>query len=426
MKNLKALIFLFLANTVSGFSQGITMIAIPWVLVNGGAGPNGKLMNASMVATVTLLSLFWGLYAGTLIDKYNRKHIFLTLNGVDSLILLSVAAFGFWSGGVPFPLMALVFCITIFTFNVHYPNLYAFVQELFEPRLYGKVNSAIELQGQITNFLGMMAGGMLLTGTPDFAWWPTAWDFEAWPLHRIFLLDGITYAAAFFLISQIPYRPDPDRTVDQGNVLRRIRLGFDYLKDHRPLLLFGIASFLIFFSILVLVQVMLPVYVNDYLQEEAVILASFEALFALGAAMAGIMGLTALIRRSSIIKQVILLLLSATVIYLVSALTHSVRITLIAAVFLGICNAGARILRITYIVSIVPNRVIGRVNSFFNVVNVLMRFTFISLLTIPFFSGEGNGGNIIYAFLLLAGILFIGAMALIFRFQTFEQRAMSD
>ena len=73
---------------VAGFAQGITMLSIPWYLVSDRGDAEGKLVNAIMVATVTLLALFWGIYAGTLIDRYNRKRIFQVLNGIDSLVLI--------------------------------------------------------------------------------------------------------------------------------------------------------------------------------------------------------------------------------------------------------------------------------------------------------------------------------------------------
>ncbi|MEO1451660.1 MAG: MFS transporter, partial [Bacteroidota bacterium] len=164
MRTTRVLFFLFAANTISGFAQGITMLAIPWYLIQQ---PGGKWFNATMVAAVTFLSLFWGLYAGTLVDRYNRKRIFLTLQAIDGTLLLSAASIGFALGFMPLPAIVGVYLLTILTYNVHYPNLYAFVQELFEPALYAKVNSAIEIQGQTTNFLGMMVGGLLLSGTGD-------------------------------------------------------------------------------------------------------------------------------------------------------------------------------------------------------------------------------------------------------------------
>ncbi len=281
------------------------MIAIPWYLIQQ---PGGKTLNALLVAIVTLVSLFWGVYAGTLIDRYNRKHILLSYNGLDAVILALVAATGFWLGEVPFALVALIYTTTVFTYNVHYPNLYAFVQELFEPRFYAKVNSAIEIQGQTTSFIGMMVGGVLLDGSPDLSWWPAWLAFEPWALHEIFLLDGATYVLGFLLLSQIPYRPAPSKEVDRGPVMRRMRQGFQYLRDHRPILRFGIASHMVFFALLVTIQVIMPVYVKDYLMAPALVLSSFKGFYSIGAISAGLLGLSALIKRGHLVRQVIFLL----------------------------------------------------------------------------------------------------------------------
>ncbi len=419
----KALILLFLANIISGFAQGITMLAIPWYLVHEMGDADGKFLNAAMIGTITLLSLFWGILAGTIIDRYNRKHIIMSLAATGACILLSVSLYGFWKGTVPFILMALIYCSTVFTYNVHYPNLYAFVQELFEPRYYAKVNSALEIQGQTTSFLGMMMAGIFIGGSPDVDWWPTFLTIQPWSLQKIFLLDGVTYILGFILASQIPYIPSATKRVDRGALWNRIVQGFDYLWKHKPLLIFGIASYLMFFSLLVLVQVMMPVYVNDYLRADAIVLASFKGIYSLGAIIAGVLGLSMWVKRGHSIKQIIFLLLLGGAVYLVLATTHSIPLALMSACFIGICNAGTRILRITYIVKIVPNHVVGRVNSFFNVLNVMMRFTFIMIMTLPFFSKPENGENIVYAFGILSIVLIAGAIALVYNYRSFNQSA---
>lgn len=376
-----------------------------------------------MVAVVTLLAMFWGLYAGTLVDKYNRKRIFLTITAIDSCCLIGIAWLGWYWGEVPFLLIAFIYTLTIFTYNVHYPNLYAFVQELFEPEYYARVNSAIEIQGQTTGFIGMMLGGILLDGTLSIDWWPEAWRFAPWSLHEIFLLDGSTYVVAFFLLSQIPYTPGPKKQVDKGSTIERLRLGFHYLLERKELLLFGVASHVIFFSLLVVIQVLAPIYVKDYLQEAAIVLSSLKGVYSLGAITAGIIGFSMWIRRTHLVKQIIFLLFFAGIIYMIWAFTRSVLITLTGAYLLGICNAGTRIQRITYLVRIVPNRVIGRVNSIFTVINVSMRVSFISLLAIPFFSAEANGENIVYACMMLSGIMFIAGLVLLLHFRRFDHQA---
>ncbi len=395
------------------------MIAIPWYLLKE---PDGKLLVTTLSATVTLASMFWGLYAGTLIDRYNRKKIFLSLNVVDAFVLLGISAIGFYWGGLPFALVATVYTATIFTYNIHFPNVYAFVQELFEPSMYSKVNSALEIQHQTTSFLGMMIGGFLLDGSPNWDWWPMWLQFEPWPLHQIFLMDGSTYVLAFLFISQIPYTPDPDKRVDRGAIAQRLKQGFAYLNDNRPILTFGIASYVVFFAMIVIIHVAMPIYVMDYLQEQAAVLSSFKGIYSLGAVAAGLLGLSFLFKRGNLIRQVTFLVALGGILFWVLALTQSVWVTLMVAFVLGICNAATRILRITYLVRTVPNYVIGRVNAFFTVINVLMRVTFMGLLTLPFFSADENGDNIVYAMGLLGISLFVAAVVLIVNFRRFDHR----
>ena len=73
MKNKSAIILLFLANSVSGIAQGITMIAVPWYLTST---LNMPTFFGTLYATLTFMALFWGLLVGSMIDKYNRKNIF--------------------------------------------------------------------------------------------------------------------------------------------------------------------------------------------------------------------------------------------------------------------------------------------------------------------------------------------------------------
>jgi DHA3 family macrolide efflux protein-like MFS transporter len=49
---------------------------------------------------ITFASIFWGLYAGTLIDKYNHKRIFQVMNLVDGLVLCGAALAGHGMGKV--------------------------------------------------------------------------------------------------------------------------------------------------------------------------------------------------------------------------------------------------------------------------------------------------------------------------------------
>ena len=140
------------------------MVAIPWYFVKIVSRPE---VFATAYLVITFLTLFWGLYAGTLIDRYSRKNLFILVNVICGIFIGSVAIYGLQVSYLPDILVLLVFGITIFNYNVHYPNLYAFGQEITEKKNYGKLNSYIEIQGQSTSILAGAFAALLLTGTTN-------------------------------------------------------------------------------------------------------------------------------------------------------------------------------------------------------------------------------------------------------------------
>jgi MFS family permease len=403
MRKRKVLAPLFAANLISGFASGITMLAIPWHLTSQLGNSNGKFLNALMMAIITFASILWGLYAGTLIDKYNRKRIFQLMNLADGLVLCGAALAGHLMGEVPFLLMFLVSSASLLTYTIHYPNLYAFVQELFDAKEYQRVNSAIEIQNQVTSSLGMVMGGLFLAGSQTAAWWPEALGFRPWGLHEIFLLDGVTYFLSFLLISLIPYTPGAYRRLSDGKVWERLRSGFAYLRDNKPLLIFGLASYVIYFSLLIFMQVILSIHVGDVLgkdyAEGARVSAGFRAVYSLGAVAAGVLGFLVekMLASRRHVGAIAVMVLLAGCIYFSWSLTRSVWWFTTSAFLIGIFNAGVRILRITTIAKKVPNHLIGRTNSFFQTANGLARGLFILVLLLPFFSAPAQGHHIIWA-----------------------------
>ena len=108
MSNKSAIYLLFASNIISGFAQGISMIAIPWYFTNT-LDLNSTF--SLIFGIVTFLGLFWGLYSGTIIDRYNRKMILEKLNFYTGLIifLFSTCIIYFNSTNVSTMLIALVF-----------------------------------------------------------------------------------------------------------------------------------------------------------------------------------------------------------------------------------------------------------------------------------------------------------------------------
>ena len=415
MKNKNAIILLLSANTVSGIAQGISMIAVPWHFANILGMPT---FFGGLYAIITGISLFWGLYVGTMVDKYNRKGIFLTISVTGLFILLIAAMTGFYIGEVHYLLAGLVFAATYFIYSVHYPNLYAFAQELTETKHYGKIASYIEIQGQFTSMLAGGCAAILLSGVEPNSidiWGYSIyipWSIEKWELQEIFLLDASTYLLAFGLIVMIQYKPISNQNKEVGTVKERFFTGLGFLKKNPLLFLFGICSFSVFVTILVIGFFLSPIYISNHLHAGAGAYAISDVFFAFGALMAGV-GIRWVFRRVTRIAAVISLTLITACIYFFYTVNQDLIWFYLTMMVLGVCNAGVRIMRTVYIFNHIPNQVIGRTNSVFGTTNVAFRLLFISSFSLPFFT---SGNNVVFAFLIMGIFVLLSSLPLMVKY----------
>ena len=416
MNRRQSLALLFTANGISGFAQGITMLSVPWYFARQGISSDFNLI----YGIITGATIFWGLTAGTIVDRFNRKRVFLINNAVEGSILLSVASYGLWSGDVPTELIILVFTATVFGFYLHYPNLYAFAHEITTADEYTQVTSAIEIVGQSTNVLAGAGAALLLEGISIQQAWNIGgqmvridWQVEAWSIQEIFLMDGITYVLSIILIALIRYVPVHQDTIERGSFTKRLKSGFAYLRAHPVIFLFGVFSHSIFVVMLVKLNALMPLYITNHLRAGGNVFGTMEILYGVGALTAGIFVGT-LFRRFTIVRSIIFMLLLATAALLLSVLTRSVVVFLGVGLMIGFSNAGARVLRLSFLFRHIPNQVIGRVNSIFSIINVMNRTFFILILSFPYF---GVGSHILWGYALMALFTFVSAGVLAIKYQ---------
>lgn len=412
MKNKQAITLLFIANIISGFAQGISMLAIPWYFADILKLPR---VYALGYAILTFLSLFWSLYSGTLIDKYSRKKMFLYSNLCCALLIGTIACFGIINEGTPWILALLVFGITMFHYNIHYPNLYAFGQEISDPKDYGKLNSYIEIQGQSTSIFAGGFAALLLTGTSGNNLnilgleIPMPFEIEKWQIHEIFLMDSITYALAFIIILFIKYIPLENKIIDVGSVFDRLSQGINFLKSNYLLFIFGLCSYMIFTFLIVEMFILVPNYVSNYLLEGGNVFASSEVYYSIGAVISGI-SIRKLFDKKNPVFGVIVMMIATILSCFILIFTKNVFAFYFVSFIIGISNAGTRILRITYLFSHIPNHIIGRVGSVFNCMSVIIRTVLISIFTMKFFS---QGDTIKWGYLIGIILLTIALIPLI-------------
>jgi DHA3 family macrolide efflux protein-like MFS transporter len=218
----------------------------------------------------------------------------LTLVTTVGLLIAAIAAYGFYNGGLSWHFAAVAFAVTFFNYNLHYPNLYAFLQEITEKKQYGKMTSFVEIQGQMAMMLAGAGGAMLLEGVENgqAEWFGVVvnipFNIPKWELHEILALDAGTYFLSFILIAMMRYEPIAKRSGEVGNLIQRFKTGFNFLKENPKILVFGVASYMIFATLLIANMNVFPIYVKNHLHAPANTYAMSKICYTLGALIAGV------------------------------------------------------------------------------------------------------------------------------------------
>lgn len=412
-ENKQALFWLFAANTISGAAQGISLIAIPWYFIDIVRKPG---VFSLFYGLLTLTSMIWVIYAGALIDRYNRQRLFQALCAISGILITSMAYWSSVSGVEQFFPALVVLAITVLNFNLHYPTLYAFAQEITDKSRYSKIVSYMEIQGQATSVLSGALAAILLKGNVNGE--PVnvlgfqlemPFTLEAWSLSDIFFLDGITYFVALLCVSLIRYIPQTIREIEEGSAWARIRSGFAYLRTRPMLLLFGVLSYGVFISVTVEDKILLPEYVRTHLGSSADVYASASVWFAIGALLSGVVT-HRLFRRWHPPAAVSFLFVLIGLVYLGCVWSRSVAYLYGFSLLYGYANTGVRILRVSYLFTQVPNAMIGRMLSFLKMADTAIRSMFIALFALPWFHLSNNirfGYLIFGIFIIVCGLIII-------------------
>lgn len=395
------------------------MLAVPWYFT--GIFNRADLFAAGYFLS-TGISLFWGIYAGALIDRYDRRKIFLATNAVGFIALASITAFGFYSGSLPWLAVMAVFSTTMFIYNIHFPNLYAFSQEITPPKDYSRITSLLEIQGQLTFTI---AGGLAAALLQGFDGQIAFYGFELqlpsltpWKIQEIFAVNTITYLITFLLVWRIRSMPVVEKRTDTSHLWQRLQSGFSFLNKHPLIFHFGNLSLLLFLTILVFGTYISTVFVKNYLQGSGATFALGDMAFSFGALIAGFIT-TKIFGERNHVRGIILLTALAALMYTAMIGGKSVMVFYAANFVIGACNAAVRIQRVTYLFHHIPNHVIGRANSVFFVINVFLRMCLIALFNLPFFV---EGTQIVYSVAVLAFICLAGALLLLINYRKLMQQ----
>ena len=410
LKNNTRLLLLFLAHIISGISSGVSMIAIPWYFTNN---LNLNSTFSVIFGSVTLIGLFWGLYSGTIIDKYSRKTILEKLYFYVGLIIFifSVLIIYLNSTVISTILIALIFSTTCFYYIIYYPTLYAFSQEISEKKNYVKINSYIEIVGQSTTVAAGGLAAILLSGLSF-----KSVNISPLGIEKILLIDSITFLIGSLIISKIKFsRKKKLRRSD--DVLKRLYVGIKFLKSNKLILIFGICSHIIFAFILTELFTLLPLLIKNFFKKGAYVFAITDVCYAIGALVSGFF-IYRWIRYIDKIKLTSLLIIFTSLSILIMISNKSLVSLFIISIILGLSNSGVRILRNSFLFDNVPNNKIGRVISIFVSINTIIRVVLIFIFSFHFFSEKEN---VIYGYLICSVILFFFSLPIIYFYKQLKR-----
>lgn len=186
-------------------------------------------------------------------------------------------------------------------------------------------------------------------------------------------------------------------------------MGWDYLRKHPLLFVFGNSSYSIFVVLLVEVHLLLPIYVHNHLQKGGDVYASSEIYYTFGALLAGF-GIRQMFKHTNSVKAIIILMFVSVAVLWWAAFTQSVMVFFIFSAIIGLTNAGTRVLRVTYLFNHIPNNLMGRTGSVFHAINIILRVLFSWLFSFAFFS---EGSNITWAYFIGGAFILLSVFPLI-------------
>lgn len=379
---------LLVANLTGSVGCGVTLIAIPWLLIQQ---PDGaRLYGYATLGTTIALFLFMPYY-GAWLDRHSRRSILLMGEVFGCSAMTAMALWAWFADGLSTAqLMTTYFCGMLYS-TLHYPAKFAFVQELFHRRHYQSLTGLLEIQGQTASIL---AGGLasLVIGTVALPW--------------LLAADAATYLFSFLVQRGLP-RPTARRPARRHrSAWHAMAEGGRWLLDRPRLCLFLLATYVPFVVVMV-GQFLFPVYVDRMLQAASSVYGKGEMAFAMGAMLAGLL-IPRLVPRHGADRTMIatmgaffagltlLALLQATPLYYVSLL------------LLGLGSAGSRVARGAIVLTLVPGDVLGRVQMFFSAFDRLLRTGLIFAATLLVARADAAAG-----FAMLAAVVacaFVGML----------------
>ena len=254
---------MWFGHLISHAGDAVFMIALPWLMLDI---TGSKSLTSLVSMSAYLPAVLFGLFAGVVVDRYNRKWIMIYSDILRALLVAVIPLsliYGFIS-----PLLIGAITFSLSTFSVFfYPARDSLIHHIVTAEELPAANSAISVSGQMSHLLGPLFAGI---------------GISIFGLRHLFTADAISFLFSILLISLI-VGPARKLTIKQHPPKwQGIVEGLTYVNSHKGLRLLLILTFVNNIFIMGPAIIGLPVFVREVLTSDFGVLAKLEVAMAAG------------------------------------------------------------------------------------------------------------------------------------------------
>lgn len=261
LKN-KNIIFLWFGHFISHTGDAIYMMALPWLILDL---TGSKSSTALVTASVYLPTLIFGLFAGTIADRFSRKKVMMISDLLRALTVLLIPLYLLTGNQSSLVIGIIAFFLSTFG-TPFYPARDSFIPFLVPKNKLSVVNSFISTSGQLSHLMGPLIAGAFV-GIVG--------------LTHLFTLDAITFLISLFFIWMIS-KEESIVEKSTNSYLEDIKSGLSYIKSEKTILFLILMTSVNNVFIMGPAIIGIPVFVREVLYEDFKVLAQLESSMAFG------------------------------------------------------------------------------------------------------------------------------------------------
>jgi len=263
MQQQRNISLLWLAQIISAAGDAIYQIALFWLVLD----ITGSSTTTGLIAMAAFLpAMLFGLYAGVIADKYNRKLIMIFSNLSQALTVIVIPIILYFGYENIFLIGILAFVRASFS-TFFPPALNALVPMITSKDRLVRVNSILATSGQLAYLIGPLAAGLILSIVS---------------IQYLFVIDSISFLFAILILLFIMLPAKPKVVDKQFSSIKEIFSGIQYVKQNKPLGILFILTIINNFFIMGMAFVGMLILVKDALSGTASQYAFVEAGLAFG------------------------------------------------------------------------------------------------------------------------------------------------